>query len=135
MVIPAITVVTPLDASNVMRTISQRTGKDRSLPVKCALCSSDHTASYKGFPIRKKLVLSNKKKKTKMPNTQRQEARTRHHGNNTKVGPTYANIYSEQPTHTIYDTISTFLIEIKILLNPLLSLLTILINKLTTNSP
>jgi hypothetical protein len=29
--------------------------KDRSLPTKCSLCSSDHTASYKGCPILKKL--------------------------------------------------------------------------------
>jgi hypothetical protein len=68
-----------------------------------------------------------------MPEPQRQEARTRHHGNNTKVGPTYTNISSEQPTHTISDTISTFQTEIKILLNSLLSLFTVLINKLTTN--
>jgi hypothetical protein len=64
-----------------------------------------------------------------MPELQRQEAHTLHHGNNTKVSPTYANISSEQPTHTISDTISTFLTEIKILLNPLLFLLTVLINK------
>jgi len=70
-----------------------------------------------------------------MPEPQRQDARTRHHSNNTKVGPTYANITSQQPTHTISDAISTFLIKIKTLLNPLLSLLTDLINKLTTHSP
>jgi hypothetical protein len=37
--------------------------KDWSRPAKCALCCSDHTTSYKGCPIHKKLVLQKKKKR------------------------------------------------------------------------
>ena len=70
-----------------------------------------------------------------MPEPQKQETRTRHHGKNIKVGLTFANITSEQLAHTVSDTISTFLTEIQILLSTLLSLLTVLINKLTTHSP
>jgi len=77
-------------------TISQRsapkTGHSRPINVLCVLAiAQPHT---KDAPIRKKLILSYKKK-PKMPEPQRQEARTRHHGNNTKMGPTYANITSE----------------------------------------
>jgi len=40
--------------------------KERSIPTKCALCSGDHTASYKGCPIRKKLIQAKAKKKPKL---------------------------------------------------------------------
>jgi len=108
--------------------------KDSSIPAKCALCSGAHTASYKGCTVYKKLTKStNKPKKVKI---QTQHVQThRHASNSPSSSQSYASVTAAQPTSSTPDSTSKMWNEFKTLLNPLISLLTVILNKITTKFP
>jgi len=109
--------------------------KDSSLPAKCALSSGAHTASYKGCIIYKKLTKStNKPKKVVIPKQQGTSRRQASHS--PPSGQSYANVTAAQPAISrATDSTSNTLNELKTLLNPLISLITVILNKLTTIFP
>jgi len=114
-------------------------------PAKCANCSGNHTANYKGCQSLKKILNRTKPKvKAKKINKENQPIPTlaipppsRRNGNeapspNSKGKPSYAEIAANKPPpdQSLYIIIK-FLDELKSILNPLLTVLTSLINKIT----
>jgi len=118
-----------------------------TLPAKCALCAGDHPANYRGCPIHKEFQASLQSKKT----SQQQNYPLPQHTNvrphivnatsNSMTAPSklYAQATSENQKnhsdnhHSIEPDIppsklSAFLDDFKNLINPLISLLTTLIN-------
>jgi len=123
--------------------------KPRSDPPKCALCSGDHPASYKGCTIYKDLQRAKKptSKGNFAPTYSRPNSsnvKDTHPSNDTHPNhsnahtPTYAQATSGRATNNTTSesttdlniTITKFLEDFKSLINPLLSLLTKVIEKL-----
>ncbi|KAL4103331.1 hypothetical protein QTP88_018708 [Uroleucon formosanum] len=123
----------------------------RSDPPKCALCSGNHPASYKGCSIYKDLQRVKKpftksnfvstNTKTNFSNVKDSRPSNDTHLNQSNTHfPTYAQATSGRPvnnaasetTPDLNNTITRFLEEFKSLLNPLMSLLTTVIDKLLT---
>jgi len=123
----------------------------RSDPPKCALCSGNHPASYKGCSIYKDLQRVKKpftksnfvstNTKTNFSNVKDSRPSNDTHLNQSNTHfPTYAQATSGRPvnnaasetTPDLNKTITRFLEEFKSLLNPLMSLLTTVIDKLLT---
>lgn len=123
----------------------------RSDPPKCALCSGNHPASYKGCSIYKDLQRVKKpftksnfvstNTKTNFSNVKDSRPFNDTHLNQSNThSPTYAQATSGRPvnnaasetTPDLNNTITRFLEEFKSLLNPLMSLLTTVIDKLLT---
>lgn len=121
----------------------------RSVPPKCALCSGDHPASYKGCSVyrdlqrgrkqttkSKSFLSDNIKNKTTNVKDSHPVANS-HLFQSSKHFPTYAQATSGQsdnslpiPTQDLSNTITNFLEEFKSLINPLISLLNKVITKL-----
>jgi len=129
---------------------SSKCSKPRNTPAKCALCLEDHPANYKGCRIYQDL------RKTRQPKskniTQRSTQDPPKHfsspkvnptDSNNKITPTYAQIAANSPdeSNNLLDSnlgsnkiIFDFLNEFKSLINPLLSLLTTVLNQLLTKN-
>lgn len=131
--------------------------KDRDLPAKCALCNGDHPANYRGCLVFKNLQQLRKKQSPSKSNTDKTEENTNHknptlynqslnstsHPNNSNNSQTYskATLQNKNPIHTnnehqnqqnvdMTTQLTSFLNEFKSLINPLISLLTTVIDKL-----
>jgi len=129
--------------------------KSRELPAKCALCNGNHPANYRGCLVFKNLQqLRNKKQPPSKSNTNKTEENTNcinptvynpplnstSHTNNSQTysqatrqnkNPIYTN--SEQQNlqnENMTTQLTSFLNEFKSLINPLISLLTTVIDKL-----
>lgn len=120
--------------------------KPRDLPAKCALCNGDHPANYRGCEIHKKL------QKLRLPNSRIQQLPTIKMQTNQHIQATalpvethqplpqqrsYANVTANQESPNTQtnqlDTsimLTNFINDFKALINPLLSLLTTVLNKL-----
>lgn len=116
---------------------------------KCALCSGDHPASYKGCSVYRDLQRGRKQTtksnflsdnvRNKTTNVRGTHPLTNAHPNQpSNHSPTYAQATSGQsdinippiPTQDLSNTITNFLEEFKSLINPLISLLNKVITKL-----
>ena len=118
--------------------------KSRDTPAKCALCNGEHPANYKGCQIYKnlqKLRIPNSRFQQPTINTQFNLIQATALPTETRPPPpkqrSYANVTSNQEppnTQTIQpDTgnmLTSFITKFKALINPLLSLLTTVLNKL-----
>lgn len=134
--------------------------KKRELPAKCALCSGDHPANYKGCPIFKNIqnripqVQTQHKSKPSLEETTSQKIvlESNPYNNNTSeslkkqninINPSYSQVTQNKnnPTNNakISDQclsenltilLSSFINDLKSLINPLISLLTTVINKI-----
>lgn len=119
--------------------------KATNLPAKCALCGGSHPASYRGCPIHKVFQLSLQPKKTfdnrkNVPHSTIDVCRdsTSNSNPNFQLPKSYAqatnsNNHSPSPPYDqdlISNKLSSFLDDFKSLINPLISLLTTVINKL-----
>jgi hypothetical protein len=122
--------------------------KSRSDPPKCALCSGDHPASYKGCSVYRDLQRGRNQTtksnflsdnvRNKTTNVRGTHPLTNAHPNQpSNHSPTYAQATSGQsdntlpiPTQDLSNTITNFLEEFKSLINPLISLLNKVITKL-----
>lgn len=118
--------------------------KPRDTPAKCVLCNGEHPANYKGCQIHKNL------QKLRIPNARNQQPTINMQSNHihatalrTEIRPpppqqrSYANVTSNQePPNTQTNQLDTgtmltsFINDFKALINPLLSLLTTVLNKL-----
>lgn len=115
--------------------------KSQSLPAKCALCSGDHPANYRGCPVHKEFQSTLQSKKTSNPQSNYVHPTS---VNATSISAsnfpkTYAQATTENannptnltpPDPDISLKLSSFLEELKNLICPLISLLTTVINKL-----
>lgn len=135
--------------------LSENCTKSQDQPPICALCGGEHTANYRGCPKYKELQRSN----TQYINKKTNQSTTNHNNPTTSVNNTsvlnltkqnlsssninhsyksYAQITKNTPPdeqpHTVDNHISqkmvSFLDELKSLINPLIALLTTVINKL-----
>jgi len=132
--------------------------KSRELPAKCALCNGNHPANYRGCLVFKNLQqLQNKNQPPSKSNTNKTKENTNctnptvynpplnstSHPNNSNNSQTYsqATLQNKNPIHTnneqqnqqnenISTQLTSFLNEFKSLINPLISLLTTVIDKL-----
>jgi len=131
--------------------------KSRDLPAKCALCNGDHPANYRGCLVFKNLQQLRKKQSPSKSNTDKAEENTNRktptlynpslnstsHPNNSNNSQTYsqATLQNKNPIHTnnehqtqqnvnMTTQLTSFLNEFKSLINPLISLLTTVIDKL-----
>lgn len=128
---------------------SEECTKDKNSPAKCALCAGEHTANYKGCPafnsLSERLKKHQNKKRTQtlkinkpvesfLPNT----------FTPSQSKPSYASVVSKPDdinatknnirlnSFNDLPTLSNFLSELSSLINPLLSLLTVVLQKLNT---
>lgn len=129
--------------------------KTKDLPAKCALCKGNHPANYKGCQTYKSLQQLQKPTSKKNSNFTSNDVSnnvnydnntnveaTHQHTSNTNIPPksfkSYAqaaspNNSSPTPNNSINDsTLLNFLNEFKLLINPLLSLLTTVLDSLPT---
>lgn len=100
--------------------------KDRYSPAKCALCTKEHTANFKGCPVYKAAY-----KKTVHPvksSDSNPYQKTKSYAEATK---NYQNSHTELK---ITDTLSSFISNLNSLISPLISLLSSVLNALTANS-
>ncbi|KAF0722836.1 Uncharacterized protein FWK35_00027872, partial [Aphis craccivora] len=120
--------------------------KSRDLPAKCALCNGDHPANYRGCLVFKNLQQLRKKQSSSKRNTDKTEnssLNSTSHPNNSNNSQTYsqATLQNKNPIHTnnehqnqqnvnMTTQLTSFLNEFKSLINPLISLLTTVIDKL-----
>uniref|UniRef100_A0A2H8TF72 Nucleic-acid-binding protein from transposon X-element n=1 Tax=Melanaphis sacchari TaxID=742174 RepID=A0A2H8TF72_9HEMI len=102
--------------------------KDRNSPAKCALCSLDHTANYKGCQVFKSAskLKENKKTPPRVPPTTVPGSYPK---SNTK---TYAEATSNKNFHSedISVSFSHFISNLNSIINPLISLLSSVLNAL-----
>lgn len=138
--------------------ISKSCQKNRELPAKCALCSGDHPANYKGCPIFKNLQNRSSKFQPHQklnsnaqditiskitPETNPCYINTSESLNKKSLNLSYAqvtqnnnqppsnNIKTDQcPSDNLTLLLSSFINDLKSLINPLISLLTTVINKI-----
>ena len=120
--------------------------KAPSEPAKCAPCSGPHTASYKGCPVFKKLSENRKKSKSHKPyrhpapNDTTPSLKKFTSSSNQKQNRSYANVTANHTGNTSPSTatpeslISKFLEDFKAIINPLLLLLTTVVNHLLPSS-
>ena len=118
-------------------------------PAKCANCGGNHTANYKGCQTFKKILnrIKFKTKTTKRDNqhTQTQAVPPAPHRSghdtlrsNPREKPSYAEVTANTPPSDQLQIVTSFLNKLKLILNPLLTALTSLINKfplLITSNP
>lgn len=122
--------------------------KDRSSPAKCALCHGSHPASYKGckthIDLKKKLSQS----KNITWNNKNHDPKTSRVNNQDLPQPTYSQNFPPlnneaplphsqtnniNPNQDLTTQLSSFINDLKALINPLVSLLTTVIEKLIKN--
>lgn len=104
--------------------LTEDCSKDRNSPAKCALCSGDHTANYKGCPVYKP---TSQKAAPKIPPAKRPEFKAH------STPKSYAEATKQQQnshTEKFTDTCSKFISNLSSLINPLISLLSTLLNTL-----
>lgn len=122
--------------------------KSPNLPAKCALCAGDHPANYRGYPTHKEFQASLQSKKISNqqnypppPHNVKPNIVNATSNSSTNPPKSYAqatsvnaNISSDNHQQTEHDILpsklSSFLDDFKNLINPLISLLTTLINSL-----
>jgi len=124
--------------------------KPASLPAKCALCSGDHPANYRGCPAYKKIQASHNSKKPYSAQVNCTHTDTNVTPTNVNTSSnmnslpkkTYANATKNYPsnqpyppnvtsnTHNLAHQMASFLNSFQATINPLISLLTSLIEKL-----
>lgn len=122
--------------------------KDRTSPAKCALCSGNHPANFKGCQIhldlKKKLLVNPTKRisnKSSPPSQQTASNIHEHtHPGYSQNFPTlpqnpssHAQDHNSSQNQNIAAQLSSFINEFKALINPLISLLTTVIDKLIKN--
>lgn len=112
--------------------------KSPSEPAKCALCSGPHTASYKGCPVFKKLNENRKKSQLYKPtlNHTIPPINKLTSSSNQNQKRSYANVTANPSPSTVTpeSLISVFLEEFKAIINPLILLLTTVVNHLLPSS-
>lgn len=134
--------------------------KPRDTPAKCALCNGDHPANYRGCRIHKQLqqlrqsnqsnqnrkyvnnnvINENNVNSPNDPNIVQTKPTQQVTSENTHsfIPPSYANATSNSnsspSTQTEFSLLTNFLNEFKSLLNPLMSLLTTVLDKLISNA-
>lgn len=104
--------------------LTEDCSKDCNSPAKCALCSGDHTANFKGCPVYK---AASQKAAPKIPPTKRPEFKAH------STAKSYAEATKQQPnshTEKFTDTCSMFISNLSSLINPLISLLSTVLNTL-----
>lgn len=104
--------------------LTEDCSKDCNSPAKCALCSGDHTANFKGCPVYK---AASQKPAPKIPPTKRPEFKAH------STAKSYAEATKQQQnTHIekFTDTCSMFISNLSSLINPLISLLSTVLNTL-----
>lgn len=100
--------------------------KDCNSPAKCALCSGDYTANFKGCPVYK---AASQKAAPKIPPTKRPQFKAH------STAKSYAEATKQQQnshTEKFTDTCSRLISNLSLLINPLISLLSTVLNTLTT---
>jgi len=106
--------------------LTNECSKDRHSPAKCALCTKEHTANFKGCPVYKAAL-----KKTVHPakgSDSNTYQKTKSYAEATK---NHQNSHSELK---ITDTLSSLISNLNSLITPLISLLSSVLKALTTNS-
>ncbi|KAL4091362.1 hypothetical protein QTP88_026064 [Uroleucon formosanum] len=129
--------------SNIIHSTDKCT-KKREEPAKCANCDGNHTANYKGCQALKKILNRTKPKAKKInkenrpiptlaiPSPSRRSGNEAPSSNSTGLKLSYAEIAANKPPpDQSLHIITKFLVELKSLLNPLLTVLTSLIKKIT----
>lgn len=131
---------------------SSQCQKDRCQPAKCAICGGPHPANYKGCSVHKEL---SKNRKLCLPSNPWRKNAPNHQASSSSQEP-QKNIHKEFPplpqntpdlSHKTYnessipnvsnnttDQLPSFIMEFRSLINPLISLLTSLIEKLISNN-
>ncbi|CAH1711344.1 unnamed protein product [Aphis gossypii] len=112
--------------------------KPPSSPAKCALCAGPHTASYKGCPVYKNIIQSRKKSKSainrKLPTPTNPTPSSKNRPvfpNSIHNNRSYANVTANTPPEDSYSiSINKFIEEFKTIINPLIILLTSVLNRL-----
>jgi hypothetical protein len=105
--------------------------KDRHSPAKCALCTKEHTANFKGYQVYK-AAFKNTIHPAKGPDSNNTNTnnypKTKSYAETTK---THQNLHSELKTT---DVLSSLISNLNSLISPLISLLSSVLNALTANS-
>lgn len=118
--------------------LSSKCLKPPSIPAKCALCSGPHTASYKGCPVYKNISKNQKSLKAanlkKIPTQNITMPLSQSTPSNTNIKhnkSSYAFVTSNTlPEDTPVTSINKFLNNFKAIINPLILLLTSVLNRL-----
>lgn len=139
---------------------TQQCTKSKDTPATCALCGGDHTANYRGCSVHKSLQRFNLKSNPKSKNFVNYNTNVNKQGIQSSDGTlstppnitdnkTFPNLTQNSQNHNNSNTteprynpsdnisnnqLSSFLIEFKQLINPLIQLLTTVINKLILNN-
>lgn len=123
--------------------------KDRSSPAKCALCGGNHPANFRGcqshLDLKKRLLpnpsknFSNKSSQPRQPPgvnayESSHQAYTQHFPPLNKDSPSNTQDTNSSHNQNITAQFSSFINEFKALINPLISLLTTVIDKLINNA-
>lgn len=104
--------------------LTEDCSKDCNSPAKCALCSGDHTANFKGCPVYK---AASQKAAPKISPAKHPEFKTH------STPKSYAEATKQQQnshTEKFTDTCSKFISNLSSLINPLISLLSTVLNTL-----
>lgn len=107
--------------------LTQECSKDRKSPAKCALCSGDHTANFRGCPAFQK---AQKKTRppiaptTKVPEPQ-YHSRPKSYAEATRI--------QDVPSDNFSVTLSNFINNLNSLISPLITLLSSVLNALISN--
>lgn len=130
---------------------SSQCQKDRTQPAKCALCGGPHPANYKGCSVHKELGKNRKHLPSNpwhknAPNHQTSSSSQEPHKNTNvefpplpQKTPNHSHrTHQESPIPSVpnktTDQLTSFIMEFRSLVNPLISLLTSLIEKLISNN-
>ncbi|KAL4136313.1 hypothetical protein QTP88_007861 [Uroleucon formosanum] len=102
--------------------------KDSNTPATCALCSGDHPASYKDCPKFKLLQKGRSSIKTNRPTETQDSSSTSIKTNTIQENPTEPCVNPN--TDSVTTQLTNFIVQFKSLINPLIALLTKLIDTL-----
>lgn len=105
--------------------------KDRHSPAKCALCTKEHTANFKGCQVYK-AALKKTVHPAKIPDSNNTNTNNYQKTKSyTEATKTHQNLHSELKTT---DALSSLISNLNSLISPLISLLSSVLNALTANS-